>query len=191
MGSFNLGFKTLRLVSIFIAIVGLLFIFAANSIGVFSIRLIAFIVIGISLINLNLSMGFSFTWTRFYFVLGVIGGILVLIFPWLAMFFIGIGLVVFTVPNIYNIIKDRDFSDRVSFISYTVALLFGIYCIINGYSAMSSIIKLIGIIMLIGGSFFFYKSIDLERKSNSFVNDINNGIDEYRFNFADEVEEEN
>ncbi len=187
---FNFGFKTLRLISLIIVIIGLVFIFASKFIGIFSIRVAAIGLIVFSLINFNFSTAFAINYEKLLSILGIVGGILVFIFPGLAMFLIGIGLMVFAVPIIYKAIKKRDFSDIITFSIAIIAFCFAVYCIINGKAAISTVVKLIGIILAIIGCIFFYRSIDLEKSTNSFMNDIKNGVDEYKFTSAEEIEEE-
>ena len=187
---FNFGFKTLRLISIIIALIGLVFVFASSFIGIFSIRLAAIGLIVFCLINFNFSTAFALNYEKLLSILGIVGGVLVFIYPGLAMFLIGIGLLIFSVPIIYKAIKKRDFSDIITFSIAILALCFAVYCIVNGTAAISTVVKLIGIILVIIGCIFFYRSIDLEKSTNSFMNDIKNGIDEYRFSSAEEIEEE-
>lgn len=181
--------KVTRLISIIISLIGLLFVFASSFIGVFSIRLVAFFLLAFSLISFDFSNLTNFNSKNLLSVTGIVSGILVIIYPWLAMFIIGVILIVYACPTLYNIFKNKDFSNIVYIVLAILSLCFGIYCIVNGTAAISTIIKLIGILLTVLGCLLFYHSIDTEQSSNKFSNEMSNYEDKMRFESAEEIKE--
>jgi len=187
----NIETKVLKIISLVMTLVGIVFILFSNYIGSVAIRISMMAVFVLSLLNLKISYSFSSTTDKMYMVLSVCGTVLVFIKPQLTMFILGVVILILSFPIIYKAVKNKDYSDKIMLIVTSIGTLFSAYCIINSRAALNTVIIVIGIAFVILGCLLLYEIIDKNRKSNKFVkyeNDDLDAEDEYRFEEAEEVD---
>jgi uncharacterized membrane protein HdeD (DUF308 family) len=186
----NVETKTLRMISLVLTLIGIVFILASNYVGNFAIRMAMMVVFILSLLNFRMSCHISSVTDKIYMLLGMAGTLLVFIKPQFTMFIIGVVILILSVPIIYKSVKNKDYSDKIMLTLSAIGTLFSIYCIINSQAALNTVIIVIGIAFVILGCLVLFATFDINRKSNKFVpygHDELNNDDEYRFEKAEEV----
>ncbi len=187
----NIETKTLRISSLILTLIGIVFILASNYVGNIAIRITMLVIFMLSLFNFKISYQFSSTMDKMYMVLSMCGTLLVFIKPQLTMFIIGVVMLILSLPIIYKAIKNKDYSDKIMLILSSIGTLFSIYCIINSRAALNTVIIVIGIAFVILGCLILFETFDINRKSNKFAkyNHMNlDGDDEHRFENAEEID---
>ncbi|MBP1926360.1 uncharacterized membrane protein HdeD (DUF308 family) [Sedimentibacter acidaminivorans] len=187
----NIETKTLRISSLILTFIGIVFILASNYVGNIAIRIAMIVIFMLSLFNFKISYPFSSTTDKMYMVLSMCGTLLVFIKPQFTMFIIGIVMLILSLPIIYKAIKNKDYSDKIMITLSSLGTLFSIYCIINSRAALNTVVIVIGIAFVILGCLILFETFDINRKSNKFVKYNHMSLDnddEYRFENAEEVE---
>ncbi len=187
----NIETKTLRISSLILTLIGIVFILASNYVGNIAIRIAMVVIFALSLFNFKISYPFSSTTDKMYMILSMCGTLLVFIKPQFTMFIIGIVMLILSLPIIYKSIKNKDYSDKIMMTLSSIGTLFSIYCIINSKAALNTVIIVIGIAFVILGCLILFETFDINRKSNKFVkyNQMSSdNDDEYRFENAEEID---
>lgn len=187
----NVETKTLRIISLILALIGIVFILASNYVGNFAIRIAMMVIFILGLFNFKMSYPFSSTMDKMYMVLGMAGTVLVFIKPQFTMFIIGVVILVLSVPIIYKAVRNKDYSDKIMLILSTIGTLVSIYCIINSRAALNTVIIIIGIAFVILSCLILFETFDISRKSNKFVKYEREDVkeeDEFRFENAEEID---
>ncbi len=166
---FNLKTKTLKIISLVLTFIGILFILGSSYIGSIAIRLAMILILIFCIANIKMTYKYLTVKEKINYIIAVSASILGLIKPELTMLIIGVLLLFFTVPPYVNTIKARDYSDIVMLIINGTGILFASYCIINSKAALNTVIIIIGIIMTVTGCISLYDAfinkkpyIDLE-----------------------------
>lgn len=183
----NIRTKSLRIFSLIITLAGIAFILAANHVGNIAIRMSMIIVFFASLLNLRISYPFSTKIEKAYMVLGMAGSVLVFIMPQLTMLIVGIGLLGISVPIVIKAVKDKDFADKIMLLMSIAGILFSVYCIINSRAALNTVIRLMGVGMVILGCIALFASFDISRRTQQFEKDMAEELDEFRFENAEDI----
>ena len=190
--NFNVETKTLRIISLILTLIGIVFILASNYVGNLAIRIAMMVIFILSLLNFKMSYPFSSTMNKMYMVLGMAGTVLVFIKPQFTMFIIGVVLLVLSLPIIYKAVRKKDYSDKIMIVLSTIGTIFSIYCIINSRAALNTVIIIIGIAFVILSCLILFETFDISRKSNKFVKYERENIieeqDEFRFENAEEID---
>lgn len=187
----NAQTKTLRIISLILTSIGIVFILASNYVGNIAIRIAMMVIFMLSLLNFKMSYPFSSTMNKMYMLLGMAGTVLVFVKPQLTMFIIGIVLLVLSVPILYKIVRNKNYADKIMLVLSAIGTLFSIYCIINSRAALNTVIIIIGIAFIILGCLILFETFDISRKANRFVKYEHEEIDkedEYRFENAEEID---
>lgn len=187
----NIETKTLRISSLILTLIGIVFILASNYVGNIAIRIAMIVIFMLSLFNLKISYPFSSTTDKMYMMLSMCGTLLVFIKPQFTMFIIGIVMLILSLPIIYKAIKNKNYSDKIMITLSSIGTLFSIYCIINSRAALNTVIIVIGIAFVILGCLILFETFDINRKSNKFANYNHMSLDsddEYRFENAEEID---
>ncbi|WP_326911183.1 hypothetical protein [Sedimentibacter sp. MB31-C6] len=159
----NIESKKLKIMSLIITLIGIIFILASKYIGSFSIRLAMISILIFSLMNLKMSYQYSTTKEKINQSIIILAAFLGLIKPELIMLVIGIGLLILTVPVNYEAIKTKDYSDVLKLIISGIGTLFALYCIINSQAALNTVIIILGIAFIILGCLTFYETLDIKK----------------------------
>nr|WP_312576578.1 hypothetical protein [Sedimentibacter sp.] len=187
----NVETKTLRIISLILTFIGIVFILASNYVGNIAIRIAMMVIFALSLLNFKISYPFSSATDKMYMILSMCGSVLVFIKPQLTMFIIGVVILALSLPIIYKSVKNKDYSDKILIVLSAVGAIFSIYCIINSRAALNTVIIIIGLAFVIIGCLILFETFDISRKSNKFVkyehSDFNED-DEYRFENAEEAD---
>ncbi|MDD4781438.1 MAG: hypothetical protein PHT02_12680 [Tissierellia bacterium] len=180
-GNLNVETKTLRIISLIITFIGIIFILASNYVGNLAIRLSMIIIFILCLLNYKMTYNYSSVKEKLNMLFALVGSLLVFIKPSLTMFIIGVAILIITVPYLYKSIKNKDYSDKVMLILSTVGTLFSIYCILNTRAALNAVINIIGIAFVILGCLMFFDTFNTERKRHAIYehdkHDVNYGFE--------------
>lgn len=185
--NFNVDTKTLKIISLILTLIGIIFILASNYVGNLAIRIAMLVIFILCIFNFKISYPFSSTVEKMNMLLGVAGTILVFVKPHLTMFIIGVALLVVSLPILYKAIKNKDYSDKIMLIISTVGTLFSIYCIINSGSALNTVIIIIGIAFVILGCLILFETFNISRGSNKFATYEQEKDDEYHFENTEDM----
>lgn len=168
--NYNVETKTLRIISMILTVIGIIFILASNHVGNIAIRITMFIIFFIILLNFNITYLYSSKIEKIYMTFAVIGTAVVFIKPQLTMFIIGIVLLTISLPNIYRALRTKNYSDKLMLIITAIGTLFSLYCILNSRAALNTVIIIIGIAFLILGCIMFFTSFNTNKhsKKNGF-----------------------
>ena len=165
----NIEVKTLRIISLIITFIGIIFIFLSNYVGNFAIRISMIVIFILCLLNFKMTYNYSSTKERINMVFALIGSLSAFIKPNLIMFILGVSILVISFPVLFKSLKNKDYSDKLMLILSAVGAVFSIYCIINSRAALNTVIAIIGIAFVILGCLMFFETFNIERKSNKFV----------------------
>ena len=191
IANLNVETKTLRIISLVITLIGMIFILASNYVGNLAIRIAMIVIFILCLFNFKMAYPFSSTVEKTNMIFGILGTVLVFIKPHLTMFIIGVALLVLAVPTLYKAVKNKDYSDKIMLIISGIGTLFSIYCILNGGAALNTVIIIIGIAFVIIGCLILFETFDINRKSNKFAKyereDTIDEEDEHRFENTEEL----
>lgn len=185
--NFNVETKTLRIISLIITFIGIIFILASSYVGNFAIRLAMIVLFTLCLFNFKASYHFSSTVEKLNMLFGIAGTILVFIKPNLTMFIIGVALLILSVPILYKAIRNKDYSDKIMIVLSASGTLFSVYCILNSGSALNTVIIIIGIAFVILGCLMLFETFNLKNKSNRFATYEQDKDDQHRFEKAEEL----
>lgn len=187
----NVQTKTLRIISLILSLIGIIFILASNYVGNIAIRTAMIAIFVLSLLNFKMSYPFSSTMDKMYMMLGMSANVLIFIRPQFTMFIIGVALLILSVPIIYKAVRNKNYSDKIMLALSTIGTLFSVYCIINSRAALNTVIIIIGIAFVIVGCLILFETFDVSRKGNKFVKYEPGDIDEedeFRFENAEEID---
>jgi len=150
----------LRIFSLVLFIIGLILLLFPGIIGFLGIRLAAVLLVAFCIISFYVSSDSTAGLNRMYLIGGMIGGIIVFIFPSLVMVFTGIGILTYGIYTLYNIVKFKSYNDKTYLVLGVVASLLGLYFIFNGGGAIKQIIRILGVGSVAISCVLFYKSLE-------------------------------
>jgi len=150
----------LKIFSLILFVIGLILLLFPGLIGFLGIRIAAVVMVGFCIFSFYVSSDSLVRLNRLYLVSGMIGGIIIFIFPSLVMVFTGIGILGYGAYNLYNLIKLKAYKDRVALSIDIVAILLGLYFIFNGTGAIRQVIRILGMSAVVVSCFVFYKSLE-------------------------------
>lgn len=156
----------LRYLAIAISITGVMFIILASFIGNFAVRLFAIGAIIAFSYNVKANYRYSGKLKRIADVMSLVGAIIVLIYPKFLMIIMGITILYLSLTALIQIIKSKDFNDRVKLLISIAGLIFSIFCIFFSKGTMNLIIRLLGALMMAIGCVLFYQYIQKTRKTD-------------------------
>lgn len=154
----------LRYLAIAISITGVMFIILASFIGNFAVRLFAIGAIIAFSYNIKANYRYSGKLKRIADVMSLVGAIIVLIYPKFLMIIMGITILYLSLTALIQMIKSKDFNDRVKLLISIAGLIFSIFCIFFSKGTMNLIIRLLGALMMAIGCVLFYQYIQKTRK---------------------------
>ena len=152
----NLKSKTLIIISLSLTIAGIIFILCSGFIGSAAIRLAMILILLFCIINIKMTHMYLTTREKINYTIAVSASVLGIVKPELTMLITGIFLLFLTLPNCFNTIKTKDYSDIVMLVINTAGILFAAYCIINSKAALNTVIIITGIILTITGCLSLY-----------------------------------
>lgn len=182
--NFNIDTKVLRIISLIITLIGIIFILASDYVGSLAIRIAMSVIFILCLFNLKVSYPFISTSEKINMMLGIGGTVLIFLKPHLTMFIIGVAILLISVPNLYKVFKNRDYSDKVMIIISSLGALFSVYCILNSGSALNTVIIIIGIAFVILGCLILFETFNIIRGSNKYATYEQ---EEYRFEDTEDM----
>ena len=150
----------LKIFSLVLFVIGLILLLFPGIIGFLGIRIAASLLVAFCIFSFYVSSDSLVRLNRLYLVSGMIGGIIIFIFPSLVMVFTGIGILTYGVYNLYNLIKFKLYNDRTALAIDIVAVLLGLYFIFNGTGAIRQVIRILGISAVVVSCLVFYKSLE-------------------------------
>lgn len=189
INNYNVETKTLRIISLILTLIGIIFILASNHVGNIAIRITMFIIFFVILLNFNITYLYSSKIEKTYMAFGVIGTVVVFIMPQLTMFIIGIVLLTISFPNIYKMIRTKNYSDKIMLTISIIGTLFSIYCILNSRAALNTVIIMIGIAFLILGCIMFFTSFNINKHSHKSAHNKTQHKEGFRFIDVEEIDE--
>ncbi|SHJ45042.1 hypothetical protein SAMN02745751_02594 [Dethiosulfatibacter aminovorans DSM 17477] len=156
----NSSSKVLRTVSLSLFLVGLLLISFPSFIGIGLIRVVG--------VMLSIFCGFGIYYTegtiwgrdRSFFLVGVLIGILVLVFPELVMIISGLGLLSFGIYKMFFIIREHDYSNKYELVISCLSLIAGIILMFKGRAAVVNIVRIVGVAVISFSAVLFYKTLE-------------------------------
>lgn len=152
--------NVIKILSIVSFAVGLLLISFPSFIGLSMIRIVGVLLAIFSGLGIYFTEGTIWGKDRSFFIVGILIGVLVLLFPSLVMIISGIGILSFVAYKLFFIFKDRDFSDKTELAVTAVSLIIGIIFIFNGKAAVGSIVRIVGVLVISFSAILFYKTLD-------------------------------
>ncbi|MFW5799633.1 MAG: hypothetical protein ACOCV8_02360 [Spirochaetota bacterium] len=150
----------LKIFSLILFVAGLILLMFPGIIGFLGIRIAAVVLVAFCIFSFYVSSDSLVRLNRLYLITGMIGGIIVFIFPSLVMVFTGIGILGYGVYNLYNLIKFELYNDKTALAIDIVAILLGLYFIFNGTGAIKQVIRILGISAVAVSCIVFYKSLE-------------------------------
>ena len=156
-------FKTLAIIT---SVLGIIFIILAGHIGNFAIRLAMIAAIVVFILDIKMTYHYAEKLKKFTDIICLLGAIVVFIFPELVVFIIGIALLYFSGITLFQMIKSREYDDKVKLIASIIGVIFSMFCVFNSKGTLEVVIRLIGALLLGIGCILFYQYISKSRQSN-------------------------
>ncbi len=150
----------LKIFSLVLFVIGLILLLFPGIIGFLGIRIAAAVLVAFCIFSFYVSSDSLIRLNRLYLVAGMIGGIIIFIFPSLVMVFTGIGILGYGVYSLYNLIKFKSYNDKTALAIDIVAILLGLYFIFNGTGAIRQVFRILGISAVVVSCLVFYKSLE-------------------------------
>jgi hypothetical protein len=162
MVNFNIsGDKShLKIFSLVLFVIGLILLLFPGVIGFLGIRIAAVLLVGFCIFSFYVSSDSLVRLNRLYLIAGMIGGIIIFIFPSLVMVFTGIGILGYGIYNLYNLVKFKYYNDKTNLVIDITAILLGLYFVFNGAGAIRQVIRILGISAVVVSCIVFYKSLE-------------------------------
>ena len=154
----------LRYLAIAISITGVLFIILASLIGNFAVRLFAIGAIIAFSFNIKANYRYAGKLKRIADIMSLVGAIIVFIYPKFLMIIMGIIILYLSITALIQMIKSKDYKDRVKLLISIVGFIFSIFCIFFSKGTMNLIIRLLGALLMAIGCMLFYQYIQKTRK---------------------------
>ena len=152
--------STIRSISVIAFVVGLFLISFPSFIGLTMIRVIGVLLAVFSGLGIYFTEGTIWGRDRSFFFVGVLIGILVLIFPTLIMIVTGLGLLSFAVYKLFFIFRERGAIDRNEFVISVVSLILGLVLMFYGRAAIETSVRSIGGVVVAFSAVLFYKTLE-------------------------------
>ena len=165
----SLQTKTLRTISLIITLIGIIFILMSRFVGIFAIRSAMVLIFLLCGFNLKTTYKYSSTNEKINNILGLVASAVILIKPELAMFIIGIAILILTIPVFFKMIKNKDYSDTAMLILSIIGTAFSIYCILNSGAALNTVIIIIGIAFVMLGCLLFFETFNINRNIKKYA----------------------
>ena len=162
----DLKSNTLKILAIASSLIGIVFILAAGFVGNIAIRIFMAAVILVFVLNIKMTYYYSGKLKKFTDIMCLAGAIAVFIFPRFVVLITGIALLYFSAIALFQMIKSRDYSDKIKLIISIAGVIFSIFCIFNAEGTLVLVIRLIGAILSAFGCFCFFKYITMSRKKD-------------------------
>ncbi len=178
----NLKPNTFKGIAITTTVIGMIFILAANHIGNFAIRFAMVVAAIVCAVNLKMTYHYAGKLKKITDILCLVGAIVVFIFPQLVVFILGIAILYFSGAELFQMIKDKDYSDKIKLVASIIGVVFSIFCIFNAQGTLVLFIRLIGTLLLGIGCICFYQFITKSRQKQE-------DFDDYKFESADEIQD--
>jgi len=165
----NVETKTLRIISLVITLIGIIFILASKYVGIIAIRTSMVLIFFLCALNFKSVYEYANTKEKINNILGIAASILIFVEPQFAMFIVGVAILIMTVPVLYKMIKNKEFSDVVMFTVSAIGTAFSIYCIVNSRAALNTVIIIIGISFVILGCLLLFQTFDINRNKKKYA----------------------
>jgi uncharacterized membrane protein HdeD (DUF308 family) len=157
---FNGNKNALQVLSLISFGIGLFLISFPSFIGLSLIRIVGILLSIFCGFGVYMTEGTIWGRDRSFFLVGILIGILIVFFPTLVLIISGIGLLSFAIYKLFFIFRDRDFSDKYELSVTIFSLLFGLFLMFNGNSAIATIVRIIGVIVISFSAVLFYKTLE-------------------------------
>lgn len=141
----------MQILGIIISAIGLLFIALPQSIGVFALRIISFLIIIIGFYGLIFASFLKSKTTLITSTATLLSGVYAFANPESVLFLLGIVCIISGLNSIYVIFKKNSVKDERSIISALVLLLLGVFATINSEAALSTVVLILGIVVVFLG----------------------------------------
>ena len=174
----NLQLKTLKILSLILTIIGIIFILASKHIGSISIRFAMSILLIFCAVNFKMTYEYLSLKEKINYLIAALAAFAGLFKPESTMLIFGIFLLYITLPIYFKSIKNKDFSDVINLIISGAGILFAVFCIFNSKTALQTIIIVIGIALTILGCISLYQALT-SKKDNTLQN--NSADDLFKF----------
>jgi uncharacterized membrane protein HdeD (DUF308 family) len=150
----------IKTISILAFFVGLLLISFPAFIGLTLIRIVGLLMAILSGLGVYFTEGTIWGRDRSFFLVSLLAGILVLVFPTLIMIIFGLGLLSFAVYKFFFFFKDKHNTNKNDFIIALITLIVGLILMFNGRSAIETIVRIIGVFVVSFSAILFYKTLE-------------------------------
>lgn len=158
--------KTLLIISLLLTVAGIIFILGSEFIGSVAIRLAMILILLFCIVNIKMTHMYLTTKEKINYTIAVLASVLGIFKPELTMFIAGVVLLFLTIPNCFNKVKTKDYSDTVMLVINLVGILLAVYCIINSKAALNTVIIIIGILLTMTGCLSLYYTF-INKKPNT------------------------
>lgn len=152
--------NAIRSLSVISFAVGLFLISFPSFIGLTMIRVVGILLAVFSGFGIHFTEGTIWGRDRSFFFVGVLIGVLVMIFPTLIMIVSGLGLLSFAVYKLFFIFRERGALDKNEFIMSAVSLILGLVLMFYGRAAIETIVRIIGVFVISFSAVLFYKTLE-------------------------------
>lgn len=156
----NSSARVLRIVSIVTFLIGLLLISFPSFIGIGLIRIVGVLLAIFCGFGIHYTEGTIWGKDRSFFLVGILIGLLVMVFPELVMIISGLGLLSFGIYKLFFILKDKDYTDKQELAIACISLIVGIIFMFKGKAAVVSIVRIVGVIVISFSAVLFYKTLE-------------------------------
>ena len=148
--------KVLRSLCIATFSLGLILPVFPSIIGLSVIRIVGVIISSFSSLDIFFTEEIIWGKDRSFFLIGILTGILIVLFPTLVMIISGLGLLSFASYKLFFTIKDKAYNKN-ELATLFLTFFMGVFFIFKGQDALATIVRILGIMLISAGAILFYK----------------------------------
>lgn len=148
--------NVIQVTGILLSLIGLIFVAFPTFVGIFAIRLITFLLLIVGIYGLIFASMVKSKLTTLTSALILIFGFYAFSRPENILFLIGVICLISGINSFYLFLKTLKTADERAIISASVMVLLGVFAIINAKAALSTIIMIVGIIIVALGLIVFF-----------------------------------
>ncbi len=169
-------FNALQIAGVIISILGLIFVGFPTLVGVFAVKIITLMFLLLGFYAMTFAIFVKSKVSILVSLIIITVGIYAFIHPQYVLFLIGISCVVSGLNGIFLTFSNFKVSNERTMISSIVLLLLGVFAMINSKAALSTVVLILGIMIVIFGIVLFFVGTTLpKKKSKSFFYTFSSG----------------
>jgi uncharacterized membrane protein HdeD (DUF308 family) len=168
-------FNSIQISGLIISVLGLIFAGFPTLVGVFAVKIITLMFMVLGIFAMTFAIFVKSKLSILVSSIIVMVGIYSFIYPQYVLFLIGISCVVSGLNGIFLTFSKFKVSSERTMISSIILLLLGVFAMVNSKAALTTVVLILGIMIVIFGIVLFFVGTTLpKRKNKSFFYTFSN-----------------